>query len=78
MYIEYTLRIKLHPPIEFMHQCSAELFGYRKVDKNCTLFIPMKLGLVISVYLSSPPVAHLRDAPRRRLVVTGDSARIQS
>ena len=31
--------------------------------------------LVISVYLSSLPVAHLSDAPRRRLVVTGDSAR---
>ena len=27
--------------------------------------------------LSSLPVAHLSDAPRRRLVVTGDSARIQ-
>ena len=33
--------------------------------------------LVISVYLSSLRVAHLSDAPRRRLVVTGDSARIQ-
>ena len=33
--------------------------------------------LVIFVYLSSLPVAHLSDAPRRRLVVTGDSARIQ-
>ena len=33
--------------------------------------------LVISVYFSSLPVAHLCDAPRRRLVVTGDSARIQ-
>ena len=33
--------------------------------------------LVISVYLSSLPVAHLSDAPRRWLVVTGDSARIQ-
>ena len=33
--------------------------------------------LIISVYLSSLPVAHLSDAPRRRLVVTGDSARIQ-
>ena len=36
-----------------------------------------KRGLIISVYLSSLPVAHLSDAPRRRLVVTGDSARIQ-
>ena len=33
--------------------------------------------LVIYVYLSSLPVTHLSDAPRRRLVVTGDSARIQ-
>ena len=29
------------------------------------------------VYISSLPVAHLRETPRRRLVVTGDSARIQ-
>ena len=34
-------------------------------------------GLVISVYLLSLPVAHLSDAPRKRLVVTGDSARIK-
>ena len=33
--------------------------------------------LIISVYLSSLPVAHLGDAPRRLFVVTGDSARIQ-
>ena len=33
--------------------------------------------LIISVHLSSLPVAHLSDAPRRQLVVTGDSARIQ-
>ena len=36
-----------------------------------------KVSLFISVYLSSLPVANLSDAPRRRLVVTGDSARIQ-
>ena len=35
------------------------------------------IWLVISVYLSSLPIAHLSDAPRRRLVVKGDSARIQ-
>ena len=35
------------------------------------------LSLIISVYLSSLPVAYLSDAPRRRLAVTGDSARIQ-
>ena len=34
-------------------------------------------ALFFSVYLSSLPVADLSDAPRRRLVVTGDSARIQ-
>ena len=34
-------------------------------------------NLLVSVYLSSLPVAHVSDAPRRQLVVTGDSARIQ-
>ena len=33
--------------------------------------------LVIFVYLSLQPVANLSDAPGRRLVVTGDSSRIQ-
>ena len=33
--------------------------------------------LVISVYLLLLPVAHLSDAPRRHLDVTGNSARIQ-
>ena len=33
--------------------------------------------IIIFVYSSSLPVAHLSDAPRRRLVITGDSARIQ-
>ena len=32
---------------------------------------------IIFIYLSSLRVAHLSDAPRRRLVVMGDSARIQ-
>ena len=43
---------------------------------NCR---PLRLvgWLVNSVYLSSLPVAHLSDAPRRRLLVTGDSARMQ-
>ena len=35
------------------------------------------VDLVSFVYLSSLPVAHLSDAPRRRLVVTGDNTRIQ-
>ena len=34
-------------------------------------------AIVISVYLSTLPVAHLSNAPRRRLVVAGDSASIQ-
>ena len=33
--------------------------------------------LVNFVHLSSLPVAHLSDTPRRRSVVTGDSANIQ-
>ena len=40
-------------------------------------FIEADYWLVISVYLSSLPVAHLSDVPRRRIVVTGDIARIQ-
>ena len=32
---------------------------------------------IVFVYLSSVPVAHLSDTARRRLVVTGDCARIQ-
>ena len=32
---------------------------------------------IIFVYLSLRPVAHLSDTPRRQLVVTEDSARIQ-
>ena len=39
-----------------------------KQTKDCELFV---------FRLSSLPVAHLSDALRRRLVVTGDSARIQ-
>ena len=48
---------------------------------NETLIEQSKMGylllFIISVYLSSLPVAHLSDAPRRQLVVTGDSERIQ-
>ena len=42
-----------------------------------TKYLAMKGPLIIFVYLSSLPVAHLSDAPRRRLIVKGDSARIQ-
>ena len=37
----------------------------------------MNKTLFVSVYLLSLPFAHLSDAPRRRLVITRDSARIQ-
>ena len=37
----------------------------------------LKFDFVISVYSSSLWVAHLSDAPKRMLVVNGDSARIQ-
>ena len=36
-----------------------------------------RFDLIIFVYSSSLPVAYMSDAPRRRLVVTGDSAKIQ-
>ena len=39
---------------------------------------PFIYKLVISVYLSSQPVARLRDTLKRRLVVTGDSVRKQA
>ena len=35
------------------------------------------LAWFASVYLSSPPVAHLSNAQRRQFVVKGDCARIQ-
>ena len=35
-------------------------------------------SLFISIYLSLLPVAHLSDAPRRQLVVMGDSAKIEN
>ena len=41
------------------------------------LFWILIICLFISVYLSSLPVAHPSDAPRRQLVVPGDNARIQ-
>ena len=54
------------------------IVGKGKKQVNFHYFCGQHQGwLVISVYLSSLPVAHLSDAPRRRLVVTGDSARIQ-
>ena len=46
------------------------------LDKESFMLL-LELDLIIFVYLSLLPVAHLSDAPRRRLVVMGDSARIQ-
>ena len=47
------------------------------VKTHVQIRLVFTIYLIISVYLSSLPVAHLSDASRRRLVVTGDSARIQ-
>ena len=45
---------------------------------DVTIMIWEKIDwLIIFVYLSLLPVAHLSDASRRRLVVTGDSEKIQ-
>ena len=48
------------------------------ISTHVSLLNPLRLILIIFVYLSSLPVAHLSDAPpppRKRLVVTGDSGR---
>ena len=50
---------------------------FQKSRKYCGKRRKCWLGLVIFIYLSLLPVAHLRNAPRRQLVVKGDSARIQ-
>ena len=56
----------------------SDRFLLSDVDFTLCKSAQFHLGiLVVSVHLSSLPVAHLSDAPRRRLVVTGDSARIQ-
>ena len=41
------------------------------------LILPMLCTLFVSVYLSSLPVAHLINAPRIWLVVTGNGAKVQ-
>ena len=51
------------------------LLSYRYI--YITLLVEYPNNLVISVYVSSLPVAHLSDAPRRWLVDTGHSAGIQ-
>ena len=56
---------------------SLDIFDMRQHYIRILYVFFCNIWLVISVYLSLLPVAHLSDAPRRRLVVTGDSARIQ-
>ena len=72
--------------IYIAHTCNYLLFSDpRKCTKEYHILSTDIIGwqqvvwLLISVYLhvSSLPVAHLSDAPTRRLLVTGDSARIQ-
>ena len=79
--------------IKFVHKTKIKLTSYyynefclskTEVDVHGVGFslhlfpnVRLEQHLVIFVYLSSLPVAHLSDAPRRRLIVTGGSARIQ-
>ena len=58
---------------EFKYTCLQPL---RKMPSKLTVF-KWLMFLFVSDYVSSLPVALLTNAPRRRLVVTGDSARIQ-
>ena len=88
---EGTLRLQQKYYIKRKVSLQISLHGLRRRIWNNTLHKYLKVPfrvlqvmynlvrlLVIFVYLSSLPVAHLSDAPRRRLVVTGDSARIQN
>ena len=63
------------------HRCNGNspLYKYLHWNRGCwhTSQYNLKQMLLISVYLSSLPVPHLSDTPRRRLVVMGDSARIK-
>ena len=64
-------------PTIMIKQLHWKLVFFRTPTSRSYLIVHMLDYLIIFVYLSSLPVAHLNDAPRRRLVVTGDSARIQ-
>ena len=57
------------------HALKKEVYCTAKMDRTDQIIA--LVWLVISVYLLSLPVTHLSDAPRRRLVVTGNSAKIQ-
>ena len=67
--------------VKFVLRLDARLYNFC-TQKSCVLRTPIyhmiRFWLVISVYSSSLSVAHLSDAPRRRLVVTRNSARIQN
>ena len=60
-----------------VNKCSSDFGSGMFSDQSIILQKNYIDYLIIFVYLSSLPVAHLSEAPRRRLVVTGDSARIQ-
>ena len=68
---------KLHVTSNFSFPHSVFKTLILQTRKNQGLFGKELNWLIIFVYLLSLPVAHLSDASRRRLVVTGDSARIQ-
>ena len=61
----------------FFHCHRLELLRSAPLPIHKVIIIAIFYLLVISVYLSSLPVAHLSDAPGRRLLDTGDSARVQ-
>ena len=54
----------------------ANEVSYVAVGAQC-IYIWLFRCLISFIYLSSLPVVRLSDDPRRRLVVTGDSARVQ-
>ena len=67
-----SVKAYIYVPSLFYHNTALHCFPLarplRKPSNNSIIF----------VYLSLPPVAHLSDALRRCLAVTGDSARIQN
>ena len=64
--------------LDILSQLNAFFFMFVMTCNFLSIkYFVRSFDLIISVYLSSLPVAHLSDAPRRLLVVTGDSARIQ-
>ena len=72
-FLTFSMQHKTNSGI--IRQCTV--FCAVRGQYNSHTIIVEKTNLVIFVYLSLLPVAHHSDAPRRRLVATGDSARIQ-